>query len=492
MSEQPDLNVANKLVDEPQTLTSLLGPVRVYAKEVSMLLTNYAPVTDLYQLTMAQAYLKSGMAESRATFDLFVRNLPKDWTYLIACGIEEALDTLEDFKFLGEDINFLRKKGFTADFCDYLMDFRFRANVRGVHEGTPIFPDEPILEVTGNIIEAQLVETILLSLINYQTLICSKASRIVEAAKPATIVDFGLRRAPGPEAGIRAARAAYIAGALGTSNVEAAKRYGIPVSGTMAHSFVMACSSELDAFRKWCKVYPEGTTLLIDTYNIEQGARNACQVVREGAALKAVRIDSGIFAENTFRVRTILDDAGLEHVRIIVSGDMNEDKIRVLKGRTVTLGLFPAILVPIGPRAAPIDGYGVGTEMVTARPEAALGGVYKLVEMDGQPRVKLSGGKQTLPGRKQVWRFPSFDVLGEIGDNDKDVAEGNGRPLLEDLMRDGRRLYPLPPLNDIRLRCQKELGSLPANVVDFGGTYPVRVSGQLYILREAAEGRVRG
>ena len=303
----------------------------------------------------------------------------------------------------------------------------------------------------------------LLNLINYQTLVCSKASRIVEVAKPSSVVDFGLRRAPGPEAGIRAARAAYIAGAVGTSNVEAAKRFGIPVSGTMAHSFVMAHTNELNAFRAWCKAYPEGTTLLIDTYNVVQGARNACQVVREGAALKAVRIDSGDFADNTYRVRAILNDAGLEHVHIIVSGDMNEEKIRALK-------------------RAPIDGFGVGTEMVTARPEAALSGVYKLVEVDGRPCIKLSSGKKTLPGRKQVWRCEAYDILGKADDVER------GRPLLENLMVNGKRLHSLPSLRDILSYCRNEIEKLPASIVDSGSEYTVRISENLNVLQASFDG----
>jgi nicotinate phosphoribosyltransferase len=476
-----------------------------------MLLTNYAPVTDLYQLTMAQAYLKLGMGQTCATFDLFVRNLPKDWRYLVACGIEEALDTLEDFRFSGEDAAFLAQNGFSQEFCDYLRAFRFRGTVRGVREGTPVFPHEPLLEVTGNIIEAQIVETILLSLVNYQTLICSKASRIVAAAQPAAIVDFGLRRAPGPEAGIRAARAAYIAGATGTSNVEAAKRFGIPINGTMAHSFVMAHASELEAFRAWCEVYPEyqGTTLLIDTYNVEQGARNACQVVREGAALRAVRLDSGDFEKDTYRVRTILDDAGLGHVRIIVSGDMNEDKIYALKHIPLydaTYGSPSGVDIPPY-KSAPIDGFGVGTEMVTARPEAALGGVYKLVEVDGKPRIKLSSGKETWPGRKQVWRSPDLDILGLESETGI-----QGRPLLELLLQDGKRLRKSLPLTAVRDYCRKEVKSLPAGITTeehstvvrrMVGTadtillkgpsclYPVAISRDLRALREAMERTLR-
>lgn len=435
---------------------------------------DYALTTDLYQLTMAQGYIRAGMAEKRAVFDLFVRSLPKGWSYLLACGLDEALSCLENFQFNGQHTNYLVKNGFSREFCDYLLDFRFRGNVRAVAEGTPIFPNEPLLEVQGNVVEAQIVETLLLSILNYQTLICTKASRIVEAADPLPITDFGLRRAPGPEAGIRASRAAYIAGAAGTSDVEAGRRYGIPISGTMAHSWVMLFPNELDAFRAWCKAYPEGTTLLIDTYDVDRGARNACQVVREGAALKAVRIDSGDFSDNAFRVRGILNDAGLEHVRIVVSGDMNEDKIRALK--------------TMSPRP-PIDAFGVGTDMVTARPESALGGVYKLVEADGRPCIKLSSGKLTWPGQKQIWRFTdsstaTHDVLSAFEEN---FSKQGGRPLLGTVMVDGKRIGTSLSVSAIRDYRREQTGFLPAAVIlPPGKEYLVRISDGLEKLRNEA------
>ena len=450
-----------------------------------------ALTTDLYQLTMVDAYLKAGIQNKRAVFDLFVRSLPKGWSYLIACGIDEALECLENFKFLSEDIDFLRKSGLSHDLCDYLMDFRFKGDVRAVDEGTLIFQNEPILEVTGNLVEAQIVETLLLSIINYQTLVCSKASRIVETARPATIVDFGLRRAPGPEAGVRAARAAFIAGAIATSNVETGRRFGIPISGTHAHSFVMAFPTELEAFRAWFKAYPEGTTLLIDTYDVEQGARNACQVVREGAALKAVRIDSGDFTTNTRRVRIILNDSGLEHVRILVSGDMNENKIAALKKAE-----------------APVDGYGVGTDMVTARPEAALGGVYKLVQVDNLPRIKTSSGKATWPGAKQVWRYPddNVDVIcGYKEDAPRELLCEQGErlvlrhkvatPLLTRAMVAGRRVYTAKSARQVAEHCKEELSYLPAYLKDIECNTPpyrVEVSAEIRHQKNVAERMLEG
>lgn len=434
---------------------------------------NHHLTTDLYQLTMCDAYLQAGMADQNAVFDLFVRTLPKDWGYIIACGIEEALDALEDLRFDAEDLAYLREHtSLSRPFIDYLDKFRFRGNIRAVREGTPIFANEPIMEVSENLIEAQLVETLLLTIINYQTLIASKASRVVEFARPSGVVDFGLRRAPGPEAGIRASRAAYIAGVASTSNVEAGRRFGIPVSGTHAHSFVQAFDTELAAFRVWCKAHPEGATLLIDTYDTLEGARNVVRVAREGAAVKAVRIDSGPLATASRSVRSILNDGGLDHVRIFVSGDMNEYKIDDLKRCE-----------------APIDGYGVGTEMVTARPDAALGGVYKLVESNFKPRIKLSSEKATWPGPKQIYRYKGHDVL--------DLFDGKtthpALMLLQVVMESGGRKFKYESPEVIRRRCNEALAALPASVMFLEVTepYPVVVSKAVKDLRDQAEAVVK-
>lgn len=435
--------------------------------------------TDLYQLTMADAYLRGGMADKRATFDLFVRSLPRGWSYFIACGVEEAVDALHDLAFYSDEINFLRKQGFSADFCDYLMDFRFRGTVRGLREGTPFFPHEPVLEVTGNIIEAQIVETLLLNIINYQTLIASKAKRIVEAARPGNVVDFGLRRAPGSEAGVLAARAAFIAGAVATSNVEAGKRYGIPVKGTHAHSYVMAHETELEAFKAWCAAWPNGTTLLIDTYDLEGGARNVVRVVESGCKVDAVRIDSGDLAEGASLVRSIFDKAGLPDIKILVSGDLNEHKIAPLK-------------------AAPIDGYGVGTEMVTARPEAALGGVYKLVDVDGRPCIKKSRGKETWPGTKQVWRYrgpTSFQFLDILASEEEDCplpqpsTADEWEPMMVTLVENGERKQARVPLEATAAYCNEEFRRLPYRVRE--GMEPmVYVSPTIFQKRDRAVARI--
>lgn len=439
--------------------------------------------TDFYQLTMAQAYLHEwdakGVRQKRATFDLFVRSMPPGWTYLIACGIDEALVALRDVQFTEEDIAYLRKHpSMTEEFLDYLRSWRFEGDVAGVAEGTPIFPNEPILEVSGDIIETQLVETMLLSIINYQTLIASKASRIVAAADPLPVIDFGLRRAPGLEAGIRAARAAFIAGVTATSNVEAGRRYGIPVKGTHAHSYVMAHDSEYEAFVTWCRAQREPTTLLIDTYDVERGAANVVRAVKNGCRVSAVRIDSGDLVENAQKARAIFSAGGMGEMRIILSGDLNEQKITDLRRS-----------------CAPVDGFGVGTEMVTARPEAALGGVYKLVELDGKPRIKMSPGKATWPGRKQVWRcrtgngeaprlwhdeiWPD-DVRARLAAHrdQRQQPSMSSFPLLITLM-DGGEILPRPEndIGQIADYCNNELERIRGSFASSG--YMVKVSDSL-------------
>jgi nicotinate phosphoribosyltransferase len=445
--------------------------------------TNHGLTTDLYQLTMAAAYLRefgeNGRVEKRATFDLFVRSLPRDWKYLIACGIEEAIDCLRDLRFTPRDVKYLAQQGFSRSFCNYLLDFRFRGSVYGVLEGTPFFANEPILEVEGNLIEAQIVETLLLSIINYQTLIASKASRVVQAAGDLPVVDFGLRRAPGPEAGIRAARAAFIAGAVSTSNVEAGRLYGIPVKGTHAHSYVMAHETELEAFKAWCAANPDGTSLLIDTYDVEEGARNVVRAVRSGCAVDSVRIDSGNLETNTKAVRAIFDEAGLRHIRILVSGDLNEDKVGHLRIMNEDIG-----------------GFGVGTDMVTARPESALGGVYKLVEIAGRPVIKLAEGKTTWPGKKQIWRCLSTDgkfkdVIGAAGE-DPPSGFTSVQPLLVPLMLEGKVVKDPRPLSEIVSYRRDQLERINPDGSWWKAEYPVDVSDVIREKKAEAERRLRG
>jgi nicotinate phosphoribosyltransferase len=412
---------------------------------------NTALLTDFYQLTMNAAYLDNNKDDT-ATFDLFIRGLPKDWGYFIANGIEDAIDYATHIKFSDGDISYLRKQGiFKEEYLQALKDFRFEGDMYTVKEGTPIFPNEPIMRITAKRSQVQFLESTLLNIINHQTLIASKASRVVNAAGNARVVDFGLRRAQGEDAAIKGARASYIAGAAATSNVLAGKKYNIPISGTHAHSFVMSFESEIAAFRAYVKTFPEQATLLIDTYNTISGAKNAARVAKElekkGHKLGAVRLDSGNIAAQSIQVRKILDADGLEYVKIIASNDLNEYKIENMRVQ-----------------GARIDGYGVGTEMITAKPIAAISGVYKLVEDQDGPKIKLSEGKQTLPGIKQIYRMMGSD---EKYSHDVIALEGEsvaGIPLLEKVVSKGKRVISSPSLEQIRSYSLNEVAKLNSNL----------------------------
>ena len=349
--------------------------------------------TDLYELTMAKGYLDGRMENKLATFELFIRSLPEDWGFLVANGIEDAIDFLvEDFFFRPDEIEYLRYKGFPEYFLEFIKYIRFCGDVWSVPEGTIVPPNIPIIRVTAPLIQAQLAETAILNIVNFQTLIATKANRIVRSAAGAPVVDFGLRRAQGLEAGLKGARAAFIGGCGGTSNVEAGKRYGIPLSGTQAHSWVMVFQTEIEAFRAYVASFHENVTLLIDTYDVLEGAKNASIVAKEmeaaGHRLSAVRIDSGNLADLSMKVRAILDGEGLCYVKIIGTGDLNEYKISELVAK-----------------GARIDAYGVGTELITGKPVSALPGVYKLAQIEDRPVIKLSDDKITYPGMKQVYRL---------------------------------------------------------------------------------------
>ncbi|MFH1917237.1 MAG: nicotinate phosphoribosyltransferase [Nanoarchaeota archaeon] len=424
-------------------------------------------LTDLYQLTMLAGYHDAKIREEEATFDLFVRKIPKDWGYLIANGIEDAIDYATHLKFTEDDISYLREQGlFKEQFLTYLKDFRFTGDIHAVLEGTPVFANEPILRVTARRSEAQFLETLLLNTINFQTMIASKASRVVNAAGDAKVVDFGLRRAQEADAGMTGARAAYIAGAAGTSNVLAGKEYGIPIAGTMAHSFVMSFPKEIDSFRSYVSTFPDKATLLIDTYDTVQGAKNAVIVAKKleenGHRLRAVRLDSGDLCTLSTQVRNILDIAGFGYVKILASNDLNEYKIAELRKN-----------------GARIDGYGVGTEMITAKPEAAISGVYKLVEDTSGAKIKLSSGKKTYPGRKQVYRVFS----GETYDHDVLALEDEhiaGAPLLEAIVRDGERVVERRPLEEIRNYSLRSVARLPERVKELSaGQYALDISPKL-------------
>jgi nicotinate phosphoribosyltransferase len=355
--------------------------------------------TDLYELTMAQAYFYSGKKDKTATFDYFFRANPYEGGYAIFAGLNTLIDTLQNFKFTQNDIDFLRKNGFKEEFLNYLRDFSLSITVSGVREGEVVFPIEPILKVEGNIIECQLVETIFLNYLNFETLIATKASRIKKSAGNKLFSDFGLRRAQGI-GGIQASRAAYIGGADATSNVLSGYLFNIKTNGTQAHSWIQSFDDELTAFRKYVEVFPENSILLVDTYDtLNSGVPNAIKVGHElkekGYTLKGVRLDSGDLAYLSKKTRKMLDDAGFKETIILASNQLDEYLIRSLNEQN-----------------APIDGYGIGTELITGKKTAALDGVYKLSEFNNEPRLKLSDTFQkiSIPGNKKIYRY--FDKEG--------------------------------------------------------------------------------
>jgi nicotinate phosphoribosyltransferase len=433
---------------------------------------NMSMLTDLYELTMCASYFEHGKFEP-ATFDLFIRRLPPNRSYFLFAGLEQALLFLEKMRFTEEHIEYLKKLGFKDDFLDYLRKFRFSGDVWAIPEGTVVFPNEPLIRVTAPIIEAQLIETFLLNTINLQTTIATKASRVVYAAQGRPVIEFGLRREHGADAGMKVARASYIAGCSGTSNVLAGLVYGIPVFGTMAHSFVMFFSNELEAFRAFAKTFPDRSTLLIDTFDNIRGALNAIKVAKElekqGFRLRGVRIDSGDLVAISREVRRLLDENGLGYVQIFASGDLDEYKIEELLSK-----------------GAKIDAFGVGTKMGTSADRPYVDIIYKLCERANEkgefvPIMKLSEGKATLPGRKQVFRF-----LDKEGNFVKDVIaleseEVYGEPLLVKVMERGKIVYELPPLEEIRRRALENLAKLPEKYkrLKRAAKYPVRLSPRL-------------
>ena len=440
-----------------------------------------ALLTDLYQFTMLQGYLEQGMEEV-AVYEFFVRKLPPNRSYLVAAGLESVLQYLETVRFSAEEVDWLARTGrFNQRFLDYVAGFRFTGDVAAMPEGTVFFPDEPILRVVAPIPQAQLVETRIINLLHYQTLVASKAARTVLAAEGRLLVDFGLRRAHGAEAGLLAARASYLAGFGGSSNVLAEYEYGIPAYGTMAHSFVQAHESESLAFEHFAHAQPDNVVLLIDTYDTEAAAEKvvalAPRLREQGIRVKAVRLDSGDLGEHARRVRRIFDDAGLQDIGIFASGNLDEYQVAELVGQQ-----------------APIDGFGVGTRMLTSSDAPYLDCAYKLMEYAGHPRRKRSEGKATWPGRKQVYRFHDDagrlrrDVLTVEGD----VHEG-GQTLVEPVMRAGQRLQEPVPLEHARQHCAAELARLPQSLkaLEGVGAYEVEVAPALRELARAVdEGRV--
>lgn len=425
-------------------------------------------LTDLYELTMAAGYHVHGLGDQRATFELWVRRLPACRNYLVAAGLEQVVHYLQHLSFSPEQIDYLRQHAVfdhvPASWFDLLAGLRFEGDLWAVPEGTAVFAGEPLLRVTAPLLIAQIIETYLLTTLTVQTLIASKAARVVTAARGRSVIDFGSRRAHGPQAGLLAARAAYIGGCAGTSNVEAARLLGIPAVGTQAHAWIMAFGDEIEAFRRFAQVFPNHATLLIDTYDTIQGIRHA---LASGAALQAVRLDSGDLLALSKEVRGILDAAGRHDVHIVASGDLNEYRMRDLLAA-----------------GAPIDVFGVGTELVTSRDEPSLSTVYKLVEQETAQgvigRLKRSEGKATYPYAKQVYRqIVDGTMVGDLV-----VREGErapGEPLLVPVLAGGRPVKPLPALEENRARWAEQSRRLPKELLalELAVPYPVQVSTEL-------------
>jgi nicotinate phosphoribosyltransferase len=443
---------------------------------------NMSLFTDFYELAMCASYFDNKKFEP-ATFDLFIRRLPPNRGYLLFAGLEQVLRYLESVRFTEEHLAYLKTQGFNQPFLDYLRDFKFTGEVWAAPEGTVAFPCEPLIRVTAPIIEAQLVETFLLNTVNLQTMIATKASHVVNAAEGKAVIEFGLRREHGIDAGMKVARTSYIAGCQGTSNVLAGLAYGIPVFGTMAHSFIMSYPKEIDAFRAFAKTFPNKSTLLIDTYDELAGAEKAATVAKElekkGYKLGGVRLDSGDLCAISKQVRKLLDAKGLEYVKIFASGDLDEFKIaKLLKN------------------GAKIDAFGVGTKMGTSADKPYVDVIYKLCEtMTAKgvfsPIMKLSEGKVTLPGRKQVYRFK--DAKGNYTKDMIALADEkvNAEPLLTKVMENGKVTYDLPSLGEIRVAAAENLSRLPDKYKTGPQEYPVERSQNLENMITRLEKKLR-
>ena len=450
--------------------------------------------TDYYELTMAQGYLLSGKEDIRVTFDYFYRKNPYRGGYALFVGLEDILELVLNFRFEKEDLNYLSKAGFDKRFLDYLINFRFMGDIWSCNEGEIVFPNEPILRVEGTIIEAQLIETILLNFLNFETLIATKAARIRQIAGDKIITDFGLRRAQGL-GGIHASRAAIIGGFNSTSNVYSAFSFGLHSSGTQAHSWVQSFENELEAFRSFARIFPDDCVLLVDTYDtLNVGIPNAICVGKEmeaeGKHLKGIRLDSGDLAYLSKKARQMLDDAGLNYVKILVSNQLDEHLIKSLKTQ-----------------GACIDVYGVGTKLITGKDDAALDGVYKLSESDGKPRMKTTDSheKMTLPGRKKIFRILNRDdmfyadaiTLVEemnigliqhpfISRKHIDVSHMKKEELLIKVLDSGRRILASRKPGEIAQYVQERLKQLPEEHKRFENphAYKVGISEKLLILRD--------
>jgi nicotinate phosphoribosyltransferase len=428
-------------------------------------------LTDLYELTMAAGYVQAGLAERRATFELSIRRLPQGRSFVLAAGLQQAADYLNGLRFDEREIEYLRGlpqfERAPRAFFERLAGLRFTGDVWGVPEGTPVFAGEPVLNVRAPLIEAQIAETYLLSTISFQSLVATKAARVVEAATGRAVVEFGTRRAHSPEAGVLAGRAAYLGGCIGTSNTLAGFRYGIPVYGTAAHSWVLAFPEEIEAHRQLQRLLGPHAVYLVDTYDSLTGTRLAASL---GPPLWGVRLDSGDLVELSRAVRQVLDGAGLANANIMASGDLNEWKIRDL----VRAG-------------APIDAFGVGTELATSADAPSMGAIYKLVELETEQgrryTAKFSHEKITLPGSKQVFRYAARDVVGCAGEQHPEAE-----PLLRPVILRGKLVEPLPDATAARGYAVQALGRIPEahRRMEKPEPYPVEYSAELLALLESA------
>jgi nicotinate phosphoribosyltransferase len=448
-------------------------------------------LTDLYELTMLAGYFNEEMTETPAVFDLFFRTNPFNGGYAVFAGLEPALEYLEGLRFDGDDIAYLRTLGiFSPQFLDYLRGFRFRGSVIAPPEGSVVFANEPLLTVEGSLAEAQFVESALLNIINFQTLVATKGARIVHAAAGASVIEFGLRRAQGPDGALSVARASCVGGVRSTSNVLAGRTFGIPVRGTHAHSWIMAFPDELTSFRRYASLFPDSCILLVDTYDtLKCGIPNALTVARElratGHELVGIRIDSGDLAWLSREARRMLDDAGFPKVRIVVSNELDE-----------------TIIETIREEGGRVDIYGVGTKLAVCMGEGggALGGVYKLVSCAGRPKLKVTGdlAKATLPDRKRVLRFVAPDgsfVLDVVCRDGETVAPGDlvfdpvnpaqqvaippqcaGTELRQPVMAGGKKILPTEELGTMAERCADHLGKLPQGCLRFVNPHRYKVS----------------
>jgi nicotinate phosphoribosyltransferase len=454
--------------------------VRIIPRRLATMVSAESPLlTDLYQLNMMQAYLDHDDTQT-AVFEFFVRTLPPQRGFLLAAGLEQALDYLENLHFSATDIDWLKSTGrFKQNLLDYLAAFRFEGDVHAMPEGTAFFANEPILRVTAPLPAAQFVETRLINILHFQSLVAAKAARCVLAAAGKLLVDFGLRRAHGAEAGVMAARASFLAGFAGTATVLAGEQFGIPLYGTMAHSFIEAFDAETAAFETFARARPDNLTLLLDTYDTEAAAHKvvalAPHLKAAGITIRSVRLDSGDLAALSRSVRKILDAGGLAEVAIFASGGLDEDTVAGFVGSR-----------------APIDGFGIGTSLTTSSDVPNVDCVYKLQEYAGVARRKKSEKKATWPGRKQVWRRYGADgrMAGDIL-----TVEGDdqvGESLLRPVMKTGRRLQPPEPLSEIKQRAKRELERLPEALRRLGpdAKYPVEVAPALQKLATEVDRRL--